>query len=40
MYVFGLALCAFAVLFDFGLIKCHFDRLDVVRATAQETTHV
>jgi hypothetical protein len=40
MYVFGLALCGFAVLFDFGLIKCHFDRLDVVRAAAQETKHV
>jgi hypothetical protein len=40
MYIFGLALCAFAVLFDFGLIKRHFDRRDLARAAAQETTHV
>jgi hypothetical protein len=40
MYVFGLALCAFAVLFDFGLIKRHFDRRDLVAAAAREHTHV
>ena len=28
MYIFGLALCVFAVVFDFGLIKRHFDLRD------------
>ena len=32
MYVFGLALCGFAVVFDFGLIKRHYDRRDYARA--------
>lgn len=26
MYIFGIGLVVFAVLFDFGLIKGHFDR--------------
>jgi hypothetical protein len=40
MYVFGLALCVFAVLFDFGLIKRHYDRRDAILAAARESTHV
>ncbi len=40
MYIFGLALCGFAVLFDFGLIKRHYDRRDSVAAAAREHTHV
>ncbi len=40
MYVFGLALCVFAVLFDFGLIKRHYDRRDAMLAAARETAHV
>ena len=31
MYVFGLALFAFAVVFDIGLIRRHFDRLEARR---------
>jgi uncharacterized membrane protein HdeD (DUF308 family) len=40
MYVFGLALCVFAVVFDFGLIKRHYDRRDSTLAAARENTHV
>ncbi len=39
MYVFGLALCGFAVCFDFGLIKQHYDRRDLMRAKVREATH-
>jgi hypothetical protein len=31
MYVFGLALFAFAVVFDLGLIRRHFDRQEARR---------
>ena len=31
MYVFGLSLFAFSCLFDLGLIRRHFDRLDAAR---------
>ena len=31
MYVFGLALFGFAVLFDLGLIRRHFDRQEARR---------
>ncbi len=27
-YLFGLSLAAFALIFDFGLVKAHFDRTD------------
>jgi len=27
-YLFGLSLAAFAMIFDFGLVKAHFDRTD------------
>ena len=40
MYVFGLGLAAFAVCFDFGLIRRHFDRQDVIRAAAREHNHI
>lgn len=32
MYVFGLSLAGFAVVFDLGLVKRHFDRTEAVRA--------
>lgn len=31
MYVFGLSLAGFAVVFDLGLVKRHFDRIDAAR---------
>jgi hypothetical protein len=31
MYVFGLSLFGFAVLFDLGLVRRHFDRQEVKR---------
>jgi hypothetical protein len=31
MYVFGIALTGFAVVFDFGLLKNHYDRQDAAR---------
>jgi hypothetical protein len=31
MYVFGLCLAGFSVLFDFGLIRRHYDRADARR---------
>lgn len=31
MYVFGLVLAGFAVLFDFGLLRRHYDRRDLAR---------
>ena len=40
MYIFGLALCGFAICFDFGLIKHHYDRRDAASAAAQDHTHV
>ncbi len=40
MYVFGLALTAFALVFDFGLIKGYFDRKDAALAEAREAAHV
>ena len=36
MYVFGLSLMGFAVVFDLGLVKRHFDRIDA----AKEASHV
>ncbi|HVB69834.1 MAG TPA: hypothetical protein VNE67_18455 [Acetobacteraceae bacterium] len=32
MYIFGLALAVFAVLFDFGLLRRHYDRADAARS--------
>jgi hypothetical protein len=40
MYVFGLALSGFAVCFDLGLLRRHFDRRDAVLALAREHSHV
>lgn len=34
MYVFGLSLAGFSVIFEIGLIKAHFDRKDAARAGA------
>ena len=38
MYVFGLSLAGFAALFDFGLIRRHYDKADARRH--QGTDHV
>jgi hypothetical protein len=40
MYIFGLGLSGFAVCFDFGLIKRHYDRRDAAQAAARELAHV
>jgi hypothetical protein len=41
MYIFGLSLAGFAVLFVFGLIRRHFDRQEEARAaTARVKGHV
>ena len=40
MYIFGLALSGFAVCFNFGLIKRHYDRRDAMQAAARELAHV
>jgi len=40
MYVFGLGLTGFAICFDFGLLRRHYDRRDMARAAARELTHV
>ncbi len=40
MYIFGICLSGFAVLFDLGLIKRYHDRRDESRATARGNTHV
>jgi hypothetical protein len=40
MHIFGLALCVFAVVFDFGLIKRPFDLRDSIGAAARENPHV
>jgi hypothetical protein len=40
MYAFGIALAGFAVCFDFGLLRRHFDRRDAIQATARELSHV
>lgn len=35
MYLFGLVLAGFAVVFDFGILRRHYDRSDAARAAAQ-----
>jgi hypothetical protein len=40
MYLFGLSLSGFAVCFDFGLIRRHYDRRDAALAVARELAHV
>jgi len=40
MYIFGLGLTGFAICFDFGLIKRHYDQRDMVLARAREHAHV
>jgi hypothetical protein len=40
MYIFGIALTGFAVCFDFGLLRRHFDRRDAIEAAARELGHV
>ncbi|MDA8251839.1 MAG: hypothetical protein M0Z28_22105 [Rhodospirillales bacterium] len=35
IYIFGLGLGGFAVLFIFGLIRAHFDRADAARRAHQ-----
>lgn len=38
IYVFGLSLAVFAVIFNFGLVRRHYDRQDARRT--QEAGHV
>jgi len=33
IFIFGLALAGFAVVFDFGLVRAHFDRRDATKRT-------
>ena len=40
MYVFGIALTGFAIVFDFGLLKRYYDRRDEARAAARGQHHV
>lgn len=40
MYVFGLSLAGFGVVFDLGLVKRHFDRLDAARHAGRGGSHV
>jgi hypothetical protein len=39
MYVFGIALSGFALCFDFGLIKRHYDRRDAALAAVRTLSH-
>lgn len=39
MYLFGMSLFAFALLFLFGYLKRHFDRRDALRASARGAHH-
>ena len=39
MFIFGLALTGFAICFNFGLIRRHYDRHEAVRAVARGRTH-
>ncbi|MFL5282962.1 MAG: hypothetical protein ACJ8AW_18710 [Rhodopila sp.] len=40
MFIFGLGLAVFAVAFNFGQVKRHFDKRDATHGAARETTHV
>lgn len=40
MYIFGIALSGFAVCFDFGLIRRHYDRCDTRLAAVRNNNHV
>ena len=40
MNVFGYSLTGFAVCFDFGLIRRHYDRRDAAQAAARQPAHV
>ncbi len=40
MYVFGLSLAGFGAVFDLGLVKRHFDRLDAARHAGRGASHV
>ena len=40
MFVFGLGLAVFAVAFNFGQVKRHFDKRDATRGAARDATHV
>ena len=39
MYVFGISLSVFAVCFDFGLIRRHYDRCDTAPAAVRDDNH-
>jgi len=36
IYIFGLSLAGFAVVFDLGIVKRHFDRIDAARQASGE----
>jgi hypothetical protein len=40
MFIFGLGLAVFAVAFNFGQVKRHFDKRDAARGAARDATHV
>jgi len=40
MYVFGICLAGFALCFEFGLLKGHFDKRDLARVTVRGKDHV
>jgi len=40
MFLFGLGSAVFAVAFNFGQVKRHFDKRDAAHGAAQGTTHV
>lgn len=40
MYLFGLVLAGFATVFDFGLLRRHYDRRDAALAAARRDEHV
>jgi hypothetical protein len=40
MYVFGLGLSGFAVVFDLGLIKRHYDRRDIALAAVRDVARI
>jgi hypothetical protein len=35
IYIFGLGLALFAIVFDIGLVKRHYDRIEALRAEAK-----
>jgi hypothetical protein len=36
IFIFGLSLAGFAVVFEFGLVRAHYDRIDAARARGRD----